>query len=169
MEVLQTLGINPVLVIAQIVSFSVLLFILNKFLYKKIQIALEERRESVRLTLEKQEEMTRRLEAMEMQEKELRKKSQAEAREALAEAKKMAEEIRKQLLSEAEEKGKKLIDQARERIDQEVVQAQDHLKSQAGLLAREITQKVFEEKSSSPKWQEEQLSDSLKKLKGLKR
>jgi len=169
MEVFQTLGINPVLVIAQIVSFSILLFVLNKFLYKKIQTALEERRDSVRITLEKQGEMERRLLSMEEEQKVMKKKAQIEAREAMNEAKKSAEDAKKQILAEAEVKGKRLVDSARERIDQEVAQAQDHLKNQAGILAREIAQKVLTEKSSGSDFQKGELEKSLDELKTIKK
>ena len=169
MEVFQTLGINPVLVIAQVVSFSILLFVLNKFLYKKIQKALEERRDSVRITLEKQGEMERRLMSMEEEQKVMKKKAQIEAREAMNEAKKSAEDAKKQILAEAEVKGKRLVDSAREKIDQEVAQAQDQLKNQAGILAREIAQKVLTEKSSGSDFQKGELEKSLDELKSIKK
>ena len=47
MEFLKDFGVNPILLLAQIVNFTVLLILLKKFFYKPILKVLEERKHKI--------------------------------------------------------------------------------------------------------------------------
>ncbi|TSC87460.1 MAG: F-type H+-transporting ATPase subunit b [Microgenomates group bacterium Gr01-1014_7] len=61
MNFLSDFGLNPVLLAAQVVNFLILLWILNKFLYKPILKILAERRKKVEDSLEHAEEAEKKL------------------------------------------------------------------------------------------------------------
>lgn len=165
---MEALGLNPVLFLAQVISFLVLLAVLNKFLYKKIAKALEDRRESVRLSLDKQQEIEKRLKEIEEQNKEMRKSINLESKKVLAEARKEAEETKKQILEEATDKSKKIVAQAQDKINGEVLAAQELLKAKSVELAKEIAYKTLSNDSGDLSWQKKQLDESLKQLKSVK-
>ena len=60
---LESLGINPVLLIAQAISFVILYYVLNKFLFSQIRTALDERTAAVNKTLADKSEIEHRLQA----------------------------------------------------------------------------------------------------------
>ena len=106
---MEALGINPVLLIAQLISFSVLVLVLNRFLYKKIKQSLEERRELIKKTISHELETEKRIKALEEERLDLKTKNQTAVKTLLVEAKKDAEVTKKEILAEAEVKAKKMI------------------------------------------------------------
>lgn len=61
MDILNQFGINPILLLAQIVNFALLLFILKKFLYKPILHVLEQRKKKIEESLKNAEEIEKKL------------------------------------------------------------------------------------------------------------
>ncbi|MBI2330390.1 F0F1 ATP synthase subunit B [Candidatus Daviesbacteria bacterium] len=61
MEILKQFGINPILLLAQVVNFALLLFILKRFLYKPILKVLEERKKKIEDSLKNAEEIEKKL------------------------------------------------------------------------------------------------------------
>ncbi len=64
MEILNQFGINPILLLAQVVNFAILLFLLKKLLYKPILKVLEERKRKIEESLKNAEEIEKRLNAI---------------------------------------------------------------------------------------------------------
>ncbi|MBI2593944.1 F0F1 ATP synthase subunit B, partial [Candidatus Daviesbacteria bacterium] len=60
-KILSDFGVQPVLLLAQIVNFLVLLWILNKLLYKPVLKVLEERKAKIEKGLKNAEEIEKRL------------------------------------------------------------------------------------------------------------
>ena len=56
MEILENFGLNPMLLIAQIVNFLIVLFILKKFLYKPVLEMLKKRQTTIKDGLKQAEE-----------------------------------------------------------------------------------------------------------------
>lgn len=162
---MEVLGINPVLLIAQVISFGVLFFVLQKFLYKKLRQSLEERRKAVANTLAKEAEAVKRLEKMAADQKKQQQESQAQARALLAEAKKATEEMRKTLLSQAEEKSHQIVEEATARIEQEKQQAEEELKTHVTVLAANLAKQILGEKVATPAGRKKDLAATLSALK----
>lgn len=93
MEVLNTFGLQPILLLAQIVNFLVLLFILKKFLYKPILKVLDERKAKIENSIHDAEEIEKRLVAIESEREDKINKAVNEARGIVNEARKNAETI----------------------------------------------------------------------------
>lgn len=116
MELLSSLGIEWKLIIAQIVNFGILVFILYKLVYKPLLSALDSRVAQVKEVAEKTSSIDSKLEEI----KSLEEKTLAEARKAGAKIIKDTEEaavkLKAKLESEAVAEATKLIKEAEARI-----------------------------------------------------
>lgn len=100
MEILNQFGVKPILLLAQIVNFIILLLVLKKFLYKPILRILEERKEKIAESLKNSEEIEKKLaQILESRDKKLE--------EAAKESKKIIDEAvvsANQIIAESHEK-----------------------------------------------------------------
>ena len=98
METLSALGIDVKLLIAQIINFGVILFILIKLLYKPVLRTLENRKKQIAESIKKVEEIDRRVITIESECKakleETRKDIDALIEDAKENAGKLKKEIR---------------------------------------------------------------------------
>lgn len=161
---MEALGIDPVLLTAQLVSFLTLLAVLNHFLYKKLRQSLKERREMVATTVRQNEEVAKKLAQIDLERESLKKKNQAEIKQLLAESQAAAETIKQETLAETEKKAAKLLEQAKSQIEQENRAAAESLRAQARNLAREMTAKVLEDVKENKTLQKQIIDHSLKNL-----
>lgn len=161
---MEALGLNPVLLIAQIISFTILFLVLKKFLYGNIQKALEERRNAVDKTFKGQAEIEKRLADFEKEQDEKQKETQKEMRKILSEARADAEKARKEIMAQAEMEKESEVERMQMRIAQDKARAQKELVDYVKSLSREIVEKTIGEKMNDKKWQKEQLNNSLEEL-----
>lgn len=98
---MDKLGIEPTLLAAQVVNFLVIIFVLQKLLYKPILTMLEKRRAEIADGVAR----TAKLKSEEEKLKEMTEKALAKAREdalsIIEDAKKQAKEVEKELVAEA--------------------------------------------------------------------
>ncbi len=106
---MEALGIDIKLIIAQIVNFGVLFFLLSKFAYKPILKMLNDRQEKIQKGLADSEEAAKKLEETEKEAAVIREKAFKEADEILKNAKAAA-------LVEASAIGEKAAEQAERTI-----------------------------------------------------
>ena len=111
---MEVLGFNPILLVAQLVSFGFLFLVLKKFLYSKIKKTLEDRREEIRQIAEKNTDAEKKLQDLELEKANLNIKNQEELRKLISESQKNADGLKKEILIEAQEKSKKIVDRSRE-------------------------------------------------------
>jgi F-type H+-transporting ATPase subunit b len=162
---MEGLGINPVLLLAQIISFLMLWFVMNKFLYKYIQKALNERRENIKKIFTDKEELENRIVQLEKEQEEKRKELREYSKKIENEAKLAAEEIKKEIVNKAKYLGEKELDHARERINQDVNTARKTLLKEAVTMASDVTEKIIGEKAKDKDWQKMELNKSLAEMK----
>ncbi|MBI4038791.1 hypothetical protein HY384_02430 [Candidatus Daviesbacteria bacterium] len=86
MEILNQFGVQPVLLAAQVVNFLILLFILNKLLYKPILRVLDERKKRIEDSLKNAEEIEKRLNEISEREAEMVLRSAKEGEKIIKEA-----------------------------------------------------------------------------------
>lgn len=112
MEALTSLGINGKMFIAQIINFLILLFILNKLLYKPILGMFDKRRETIEKGLEDAKEADKALAKAEDEAEKIKEKAYQESNEIIANSRKEAEEEAKAILADAHKHGEKIIQNA---------------------------------------------------------
>lgn len=164
MEIVREFGINPGLLLAQIMNFLIVLFVLKKFLYKPLLETLKKRQQTIKEGLEQAEEAKIALEKANQKEEEILRKAQTQAKSLLEEAKQQ----RVDLLKDAEEKTKKQVElmlkQAREQIEFDTKQAEKQLSAHISDLAVTFLQKSLPEFMTKDE-QSVFMQNAVKKLK----
>ncbi|MDD5692124.1 MAG: F0F1 ATP synthase subunit B [Candidatus Omnitrophica bacterium] len=144
MELLKMLSASEM--IAQILSFFLLLFLLRHFAWKKILGLLDQRREKIRAEFEKIEAAKLQVagQKADYESKIASIQEQAESRikEAVQQARKITEEIRKSARQEAQD----IITDARKQVEYEVSRSQEQLKDKIVDIALEAARTVIQEK-----------------------
>ncbi|PJC36775.1 ATP synthase F0 subunit B [Candidatus Peregrinibacteria bacterium CG_4_9_14_0_2_um_filter_53_11] len=102
MELLYKLGVDWKLLIAQVINFAILLFILGKFVYRPVLKMLETRTKTIEKGIHDAQESEKRL-----------KEAEQTEREQIAEAHRKVGELLDTARSEAESLKKEIVDSAR--------------------------------------------------------
>jgi F-type H+-transporting ATPase subunit b len=140
------LGLNLQGFIFQLISFTIILLLLRKFVYSKFVETLEERRLAVVASLDDAKEAARELEKTGEKTAEILENAKKEANEIVALARTEAAKA----VSESEEKAKKradhLIEQAESRLKQDIETARDELRKEMLHLVTDATEKVLRQK-----------------------
>ena len=95
------------LILFQIINFSIVLFILNKLLYKPIVNILEQRKKKVEAGQKAADDNIKTQEELEKTKKDILKKAQSESNKIIAEAKKAAQSESQKILSDAKTEAKR--------------------------------------------------------------
>jgi len=164
---LSNFGIDPILIVAQIVNFLIVLYILKRFLYKPVMELLKKRQESIEQGL-KQAEKTKVLmdEAVD-KEKEILKKAQIEASALLDDARSQREKFLQDAKEAAQLKEHRILEEAKKQITIEVNEAHKELSQKVSSLAVELLRKSANDLFSEED-QELVLKNALKKIKKVK-
>jgi len=163
MEILQTFGVQPTLLIAQIVNFLILLFILKKFLYKPILKVLAQRKEKIAQSLKDVEEIEKRL-------KEANEEGEKIIQKATQQSQKLIEqgtEISQQIVSEGKQAAEKIIEEANKAAKEAIRHEEENLRKELNneiakivtLSLQKITGKILTKKD-----QQDILSSSIKDI-----
>lgn len=119
MEVLNNFGIQPTLLLAQIVNFLIILFLLRKFFFGPIVKMLDTRKAKIEESLKNADLIERRLQETNEASKKTIDEAQLNAQKLMSNAKVQAQEI----MDKANEEAKKSIADA-------LVAAQDQIKAE---------------------------------------
>ena len=153
MEILGTFGINPILLVAQIVNFLIIFFIVKKYALKPILQMLKGREETIKNGLQQAADTQKLLEETAEKEREVLIKAHTQARELLDEARKQGEEQLAKSDIKIHVQVEKMLGEAREQISLETAQAEKRLISHISELAIKLIKKssseLFTEKEQS--------------------
>lgn len=142
MDILNQFGVQPVLLLAQVVNFLILLFILKRFLYKPILKVLDERKKRIEDSLKNAEEIERRLIEIASKEAESILRSAREGEKIIKQAGIQGAQIIEDANKSAEQIVKKAAIQAQELMIQEKISFQQTLREHIADLILLIVQKV---------------------------
>lgn len=143
MESVKQFGIQPVLLLAQIVNFMVLLYLLKRFLYKPILTMLKKREEKIKEGLEaaaKGEEMLVKAKA---EEKDILHKASEEAEVLIDETKNRAIKLEEGILAGAKEETEQMLSRARVQIREEEKLAESRLEKRVVHIATEVLENML--------------------------
>jgi F-type H+-transporting ATPase subunit b len=142
MELLDKLGIDWRLLIAQLINFLILVLILYKFLYKPVLKMLDGRKEKIEKGLRDAEQLGVELEkTKELQAAEIQKAKQ-EARAIVEEAEKRAEAAGMETKSKTKAEVEKLITVAKNQMIEEKIKMMAEVKKEAAELVIAVAEKV---------------------------
>ncbi len=161
MELLQKLGIDWRLLVAQLINFLILFFVLYKFLYKPVINFLENRREKIEKGLRDAEKIGEELEkTKELHDREI-KKAKQEAMAIVEEAQRVAEASGQEIKTKTKAEVEKLITAAKNQIIQEKDKMMVEVKKEAAILVLAVAEKVVG-KSFDGKMQQKLIEESLR-------
>jgi F-type H+-transporting ATPase subunit b len=145
LEALRPLGVDPALLIAYLINFAVLVFLLRLFLYRPILNMLAERKARISEALAQADKVRQ---ESDVQRAEYQRELE-EARQAAQDAAKRAAEEndkrREEILAEAHKAADQIRAQAQQQIELERQQAMTEMRQQVVDLAVDLARKVIGE------------------------
>jgi len=135
--------------IAQILNFIVLLWVLAKFAYKPLIKAMDDRRNRIINDLDSAEQTRLDAEALKAQYVEQLANARQEATEIVDKANKVAQNLHDEFVEQARAEKDAMMATAKERIEQDKKQALVDIRTQVIALSTQIASKVANQKLNS--------------------
>ena len=143
MEFLKDFGIQPTLLVAQIVNFLIILFLLKKFFYKPIIKLLDDRKKKIEESLKNAELIEERLQQTEEKSTQIIEESRRNSQNLISESKKEADRILAQAAIEARKSTEQTILDAQTQINLQKVEMKKELEKETLSLVVAVVNKVL--------------------------
>lgn len=145
MEIFAKLGIDWRLLVFQIVNFSIVLFVLWRFLYRPLIAFLEKRKERIEEGLAFAHEMEKKLAAADEEYAYRLTRAKSEAQSILERATKNADKIKTELTAKADLEAKRIVECATHDMAAEKEKILTDIRREAGALIIAASKQVLEE------------------------
>ena len=143
MEIIKEFGIQPVLLLAQIVNFVIILFLLKKFFYKPIIKILEDRKKKIEESLKNAQLIEERLNKTEEKSAQILEEARKNAQILIGDAKKEADRIAAQATLEARKSVEQTLIDVKVQIEQQRIEMKKQLEKDTLSLVIEVVKKVL--------------------------
>ena len=143
MEILKDFGIQPTLLLAQIVNFLIILFVLKKFFYKPIIKVLEDRKKRIDQSLQNADLIEENLKKTQDQSAQIIAQAQKNAQELIQEAKAETQRLSAQAATDAKKQVEEILASARVQIEAQKESMQKHLEKETLTLVIGVVKKVL--------------------------
>lgn len=164
---MEQLGIEPKLLFAQIVNFTIIIFVLTKLLYKPILGMLEKRKKEIEAGLLMSEKMKKEEERLREKQEKMLDQTRKEARVILEEAQKQGGVEEKRIVGEAHEQAEEIIRKGKAQVERLHDEMQKDVTKEAVTLAVAMSKRlmgnIFSEKD-----QHRLITEHLKQLESMK-
>lgn len=147
------------------ISFLILVFVLGRFAWKPILVALEKREGKIRSDLEQAEKSQREAEALRLKYERDLAEAQRKMQEMVNAARAEGGVIREKIIRDARDESEKLLEKGRRELSLETERLKDELKKDVADLSLGISEKILE-RSVDKKVAEEVVKESLAALRG---
>lgn len=149
---MESLGLDIKMLVAQMVNFGILFFVLGKLLYKPILKTIDDRDKKIKQAVKSSEEIEKRLQKIEEEESFVMEKAKQRGVDEAAEIIKIANEEKIKIIIQTKESAKKEVEKGIERIKAERQKAvedisQKYIDKVTDVLYNKITKK---DKSNYP-------------------
>lgn len=146
MELLKALGLDVRILIAQLVNFAILVFVLWKWGYKPLLKLMSDRRSKIEKGIEEARLAHEKLEKAEKDSDEILRQAKKKAADIINDIKKRAEEKKKEIVVSAQEEVAQVINSEKEKLQQEKIEISKELKNEMVDLIILATSKLLVEK-----------------------
>jgi F-type H+-transporting ATPase subunit b len=136
---------NPGLIIWTVVTFVLLLIVLNKFAWKPLLGALHDRESSIRGTLEHAENTKAEAEKILGENRRQLEKAADQAQKILAEGRALGEKLKQDIVDQANVQSRRMAEQARQEIERDKDAAIAQLRGEVATLALQAAGKILNE------------------------
>lgn len=141
-QIAEQFGVDWFKLISQMISFSIVVFVLNKYAYKPILDVLAERRKRIAEGLANAEESKKQLAAAQQQVEEILARANAQAQKSIDEARAAAKAIGEKESQRAIMEAEQIVNKAREATQREHNKMLADLKKEVARLVIETTKTV---------------------------
>lgn len=141
---MEGLGLDLKYTISQILSFLILLWLLNRFLFPPLLRVLNERSERINASLRQAEEIQQQLARTQADYQEKMEQARRESQEIVARATQMGEKLKDEIVADAHQQSEAMLNRARAEIASERERAVAELRGQVADLALLAASKVVE-------------------------
>jgi len=136
-------GISMPFILAQILNFSVVAFILWRFAFKPVMATLDERQKKIAAGLRYADEMKAKLDAAQQESLAISKRAQADATKVIDEARKAAKDFLDKQTQESAAKAADILAKAQQVIEQEKKKMLAEARAEIARLVVATTQQVL--------------------------
>ncbi len=143
-ELIKTFHIDWKLLIAQLVNFGIVLFVLYKFAIKPLSKTMDERTREIEKSLDDAKKIKENLAKVEVANAEKILQAKKEAQEILKKARAQGQEQGQKMVGDAKKEIQTVIAAAKEQIFQEKQEMLKEVKSEVGELVVRATKKILE-------------------------
>jgi len=141
---MDKLGIEPSLLLAQIVNFTVIMVVLQKLLYKPIIGMLEKRKKTIEEGLRLTEAMKEEQAKLEVKKEKILASAKEEGNKIVEDAKKRAQEEVKEILAQGRVASEEIIAKGKKDIASEKEDMKKHVKEEAITLATIMAKRLLQ-------------------------
>jgi len=150
MEFFNAFGVDLLKLGFQVFNFLLLLYLLNRFLFKRVFALVDERKSKIEKGLEEAEAAARDRELARAEREAAVAEARKEANEMVARANKIAEDTRNQILTDARAEAENVSTRAREEIVAEKDRAMAEIRGQVAELALAAAGKLVRGQMDDP-------------------
>jgi F-type H+-transporting ATPase subunit b len=136
------LGINLWALVAQVITFFILLWVLTKWAFPALYKILDEREATIRSGVENAERARRDMNEAQKRVEAMLEEARMEAQSITTRANQAGERVRAQIEAEARERSNQIVEQAERRIRQEFERARAQLRQEVADLAIQAAEHV---------------------------
>ena len=140
---MEQLGIAPFQLVTQIINFLVMVFLLNKFLYKPILKALEERKKKIAEGLDYTQKMKEETEKSEKKRQEVISQAKEEAGKIVEDGKRAGKKLEEEIIGKAHIEANNILGKAREDIEREKLEMEKDLRTKTVEIAQSWVEAVL--------------------------
>lgn len=137
------LGINVGSLVAQLVAFAVLLWVLNRFAFPVLMKTLDERQKTIQAGVENAAKASQALKDAEKRVEALINDARTESQKVIANATHAAERLKADIEAQANQRGREIEQQAAKRIEQQIAQAKAELRAHVADLSIAAAERVI--------------------------
>lgn len=158
------ISINFYEIVMQILNFSILLFLLNKFMFKPLGKYLNEREKTIKNNIDQAQVSNDEAQKLLDEQKELLNKAKVEAKEIRDQGEKTSKLEREKIISESKKDAEKILANASKEIEQGYSKAKNELLNEIGSLSIQLSKEVLKRDMKNSD-HEEVVSSYLEKIK----
>lgn len=140
---MDKLGIEPKLILAQLVNFAIIMFVLSKLLYKPILSMLDKRKKKIQEGLALTEQMKVEEEKMEVKKTKMIAEAKKEATMLIEEAKGHAKTEAKQILEAAHKEADEIVEKGKLQAAEQKVLMQKEVQQESIELATGMAKRLL--------------------------
>ena len=142
---MENLGIDIKLLIAQLVNFGIFFFIFQKFISKPFFAYLKKQKEEEEIRAEFAEEIEKRKEKLEAEDRKLEQARKKALEKALVEAKEDAQEVKQEIIETAKKEAASIVEKGHAQIAEERTQLYKDLRQQIASVSMIVVEKALRE------------------------